>query len=103
MIAEVIVDVLSSEVDRVFDYNIPSSLAYIASGYRVQVPFGNRRLEGFVVATKETTDCPKDKLKDIICSLDDFPVLRDELINLVHYMKNNLRMFRPCLNLQQTQ
>ena len=66
MIAEVIVDVMSSEVDRVFDYEIPSSLSDITKGYRVGVPFGNRKIEGYVVNIKRSTDCPKDKLKSII-------------------------------------
>ena len=90
MIAEVIVDVMSSEVDRVFDYNIPSSLLDITAGYRVQVPFGNRKIEGYIVSIKDSTDCPPDKLKDIICKLDEYPVIREELISLMHFMKERL-------------
>lgn len=90
MIAEVIVDVLSSEVDRVFDYNIPSSLSDITIGYRVLVPFGNRKIEGYVVKIKQTSDCPQDKLKSIVSKLDNFPVIKKELIHLMHYMKNSL-------------
>ena len=90
MIAEVIVDVMSSEIDRVFDYNIPSSLAYVSIGYRVLVPFGNRRIEGYIVNIKDSTDCPLDKLKSIISVQDDFPVIKPELISLMHYMKSNL-------------
>jgi len=90
LIAEVIVDVMSSEVDRVFDYSIPSSLDDLSVGYRVLVPFGNRKIEGYVVALKETSDCPPDKLKSVICKLDDYPVIINELISLMHYMKNKL-------------
>lgn len=90
MIAEVIVDVMSSEVDRVFDYEVPSSLSDITVGYRVSVPFGNRKIEGYVVNLKDTTDCPKDKLKSIIAKLDDYPVIIPELISLMHYMKSTL-------------
>ena len=90
MIAEVIVDVMSSEVDRVFDYMIPSSLVDITVGYRVLVPFGNRKIEGYIVGLKETTDCPADKLKSIIDKLDDYPVIIPELIELMHYMKSTL-------------
>ena len=90
MIAEVIVDVMSSEVDRVFDYEVPSSLSDITVGYRVSVPFGNRKIEGYVVNLKDTTDCPKDKLKSIIAKLDDYPVIIPELIALMHYMKTTL-------------
>ena len=90
MIAEVIVDVMSSEVDRVFDYEIPSSLADITKGYRVSVPFGNRKIEGYIVNIKKNTDCPKDKLKCIINKLDEFPIIKPELIDLMYFMKNNL-------------
>jgi len=90
LIAEIIVDVMSSEVDRVFDYDIPSSLSDLSVGYRVLVPFGNRKIEGYVVGVKETTDCPKDKLKSVISKLDDFPLIKPELISLMHYMKDKL-------------
>ncbi|MDD4211748.1 MAG: hypothetical protein PHC46_05165, partial [Clostridia bacterium] len=45
MIAEVIVDVKASEVDKIFDYNLPSHLK-VQVGSRVFVPFGTRRIEG---------------------------------------------------------
>jgi len=90
LIAEIIVDVMSSEVDRVFDYNIPSSFVDITVGYRVLVPFGNRNIEGYVVAIKSETECPPDKLKNIIKVLDDFPVIKSELIDLMNFMKSKL-------------
>ena len=90
MIAEIIVDVMSSEVDRVFDYLVPESFSHITIGYRVKVPFGNRQIEGYVVRLKETTDCPIDKLKAISAILDDYPLIKPELINLIHYMKDYL-------------
>ena len=90
MIAEVIVDVLASEVDRVFDYNIPSSCADITVGYRVLVPFGGRKIEGYVISIKETTDCPPDKLKSIISLCDSKPLILPEIIELIKYMKEKL-------------
>ena len=90
MIAEIIVDVMSSEVDRVFDYDIPSSLSDLSVGYRVLVPFGNRKIEGYVVNIKESTNCPPNKLKSIISLCDDFPLIKKELINLMFYMKEKL-------------
>lgn len=90
MIAEVIVDVLSSEVDRVFDYNIPSSFDYLTAGYRVLVPFGNRKIEGYIISIKSTTDCPEDKLKSIISVCDAKPLILPEIIELIKYMKEKL-------------
>ena len=90
MIAEVIVDVLSSEVDRVFDYDIPTSFSCLTAGFRVLVPFGNRKIEGYIVNIKETTDCPQVKLKSIISVLDNYPIIKPELIELIHFMKDKL-------------
>ena len=90
MIAEVIVDVLASEVDKVFDYKIPSSFADLTIGYRVLVPFGNRRIEGFVMAIKEESDLPSEKVKEILEVLDDYPVLLPEVIDLIYFMKDKL-------------
>ncbi len=90
MIAEVIVDVLSSEVDKVFDYKIPSSCLNLTPGYRVLVPFGNRKIEGYVMSLKQNTDCPEEKLKSIISILDDKPLIIPEMIELIKFMKEKL-------------
>ena len=53
MYAEVIVDIAASNVDKIFDYNVDGSLCNkIKVGIRVEVPFGNRILEGFVLEIK---------------------------------------------------
>lgn len=65
MIAEVIIDNNSKELNRTFDYNVPEEMKeQIKIGSRILVPFGNmKRLEeGFVVNFKETTEY---KTKDI--------------------------------------
>lgn len=65
MIAEIIINNNSKQLDRTFDYNIPNEMQNdIKIGSRVLVPFGNmKRLEeGFVVNFKETTEY---KTKDI--------------------------------------
>ena len=67
MIAEIIVDILNSEVDKIFDYNADEN---IKIGQRVLVPFGNRTVEGYVINIKETSSCDKSKLKSVIKALD---------------------------------
>ena len=64
MIAEVIVDILNSEVDKIFDYGILSTLD-IKVGERVLVPFGNRNIEGYVINIKNSTDISEKQLKYI--------------------------------------
>ena len=49
MVCEVIVDVMNHQVNRPFDYLIPDNLSFVEVGSRVFVPFGPRKLLGFVV------------------------------------------------------
>ena len=52
MIAQVIVDVAARQTDRIFEYHIPTELEKdIAIGSRVVVPFGPRKVQGFVVGS----------------------------------------------------
>ena len=96
MIAEVIVDITHSEVDKVFDYNIGN--LSVDLGYRVSVPFGNRKIEGIVIGIKETSALPADKIKNILEVLDDFPALTAESISLVHYIAQKYSVINalPC-------
>ena len=91
MIAEVIVDISSSEVDRVFDYKV-SELKDIKRGSRVGVPFGNREIEGYVVGFKEESDVPDSKLKDIVRLIDDYPVITEEMFELMSFMRKKYRL-----------
>ena len=49
MIAQVIVDIAAKQTDRIFEYHIPESISDVEIGSRVFVPFGPRKLQGFVV------------------------------------------------------
>ncbi len=93
MYAEVIVDLLNSETDKVFDYIIPDNLN-IKEGTRVLVPFGNRKIEGYVIKIKNQTELSLNKLKPIIKVLDDFVAIIPEMLTLKDYMveKYNLRL-----------
>ena len=54
MIAQVIVDISNSEVDRVFDYAI-DDFPDAKEGFRVMVPFGRMNIEGYIVQLKDRT------------------------------------------------
>ena len=93
MIAEVIVDISTSEIDKVFDYLIPEDLS-INLGDRVEVNFAGRNIEGIVINLKETSSFDFNKLKPINKRLDDFTAILPEMIDLMWYMqkKYNLRL-----------
>ncbi|KIL44834.1 primosomal protein N' [Jeotgalibacillus soli] len=85
MIASVIVDVPAKQTDRAFDYRIPPSLeGLVRPGMRVVVPFGPRKIQGFVIALLEKSSY--DKLRDIEDVLDIVPVLNEELLSLAEWL-----------------
>lgn len=102
MIAEVIVDISNSEVDRVFDYKVDEHSSATV-GSRVLIPFGKKTLEGYVIAIKDKSDYNQDKLKSIIETLDPMPVIGKEMLDLMNFMVENyhlrkvdvLRLFIP--------
>ncbi len=102
MYAQVIVDILNSEVDKEFDYGIPINLA-VRLGDRVLVPFGNKQIEGFVVGFSDKVDYDPNKVKDIIAILDEEPIIKPEMLELMNILVDKyflrkidaLRLFIP--------
>ena len=86
MYAEIIVDIASEQVDRVFTYRVPDGLI-IQPGTRVRVPFGPREKEGFVVRLKEQPDYDEAKIKPILAALEDYPALLPDLMALAREIK----------------
>lgn len=84
-IARVIVDVPTSGVNQTFDYLIPKKLnAVVQRGVRVIIPFGNRKITGFVIEIVSTSDYKE--LKEVIDVLDITPVLTDELLEVGRWL-----------------
>ncbi|MEH7389142.1 primosomal protein N' [Bacillus sp. JJ1503] len=80
-IASVIVDVPARQTDRAFDYLIPDHLIdVIQIGMRVIVPFGPRKIQGFVTDIK--AESVFKQLKRLIEPMDLTPVLNQELLTL---------------------
>ncbi len=82
MIAQVLVDVKSKNVNKTYDYFVPEAFRdFIELGARVVVPFGNRKIMGFVLGFSEETEFKKE-LKPIAKVLDLESYLNKELIDL---------------------
>lgn len=83
MIASILVDIKAREVDKTFDYLVPSMLEEVIEiGQRVKVPFGPRLIMGYVLGLKDTSDFLK--LKNVVEILDLVPSLTKELLELGH-------------------
>lgn len=96
----VIVDIASSLVDKVFDYELPFD---IAVGSRVLVPFGRQTKEGYLIDVASDVKYDKTKIKKIIKPLEDFPVILPEQFQLAKFLKqkyniglcDSFRLFLP--------
>lgn len=91
LIAGVAVENTVYHFDKIFDYLISDSLAgSIKTGCRVLVPFGrgNKKRQGMVMYLKDDyADHDVSKLKEVSNVLDAEPVLSDEMLSLVSFMK----------------
>ena len=102
MIAEIIVDIEASEVDKIFDYIIPSHIN-LEVGSRVVVPFSNRVVEGYCISIKKESILPKAKLKNIYKVCEPYPAINSEMLALIPFMQQSynlktvdiLRLFLP--------
>lgn len=87
MIAEVIVDVAAYPIDRPFDYIVPESMeGIIEKGSRVKVPFGPRKVLGYITGLKNESGLELSKLKPIDELIDLDPVISKELLELSRWL-----------------
>lgn len=78
-IAAVVLDVAGREIDRPFDYLIPPELeAAVVPGGRVRVPFGSRRVEGWVLQRKVEAEVARDRLRPVAGVVEECDPLRAE-------------------------
>jgi primosomal protein N' (replication factor Y) (superfamily II helicase) len=92
-IASVIVDVPAKQTDRPFDYLIPEKWQdIIKPGMRVVVPFGPRKIQGFVINLKSESQF--DKLKEICEPMDLTPILNQELLQLGDWLTEKALCFK---------
>jgi primosomal protein N' (replication factor Y) len=100
MIAEVIINRNAKNLNRTFDYHIPTKWEDVISvGTKVLIPFGRQKEleEGFVVALKEKSEFPT---KDI-AKLEEG--LQEKQIELARWMaKRYFCQVSECIKLMQT-
>lgn len=88
--ADIIVDISSENLDKTFQYRIPSHLQEaVTAGVLVQVPFGksNRRIQGYVVSCSNTPAFPVSKLKEIDSVIQKGIAIEGQLIQLAAWIQ----------------
>ena len=89
--------------DNLFTYKVQKELEdYVSLGHRILVPFGisNKPLEAFVFEILD--EKPKDdiKYKNIIDVLDEKPILTQDKLELINWMRNRyICTYVDCINL----
>lgn len=93
MFAEVVVDVSTNSLDKIFDYKCPESVS-ISLGQRVLVPFGKRCIEGYVLNLKDSTELEPEQVKEIIKPLEESSLVLPEMLSILNDIKTeyNLRI-----------
>lgn len=83
---EVIVEIAHEQVDRVFTYRVPVGMQ-LMPGMRVMVPFGPRRVEGYVIRLLPQCDLPASRVKDVERALEHYPVLLPHMMDLAVWIR----------------
>ena len=83
--AQVIVDLSADAIDRRFTYAVPEGMD-VRPGQLVEVPFGPRRLEGFVTGLSDACDLEPGKVRPILRVAREEPVILPDLMELAEWM-----------------
>ncbi len=87
MFAKVLIEYPTKKIDKYFTYKVPEILqSIIKKGMKVQIPFGNKVINGFVMDITNTY-AEDYELKEIVDITDKEIVLDEELIKLGLYIK----------------
>ena len=89
--ADVIVDITSEKLDRVFQYRIPGQMREVLEpGMVVEIPFGagNRRIRGYVTGISTHTDYDPAKVKEIEKIITDSCDAQCRLIGLAAWIRD---------------
>ena len=92
MYAKVIVDIVHEQLDKVFEYHIPSDLEGVLKvGMEVVAPFGNgnREISGYIVEISEICEFDTAKVKDILRPASKRNAIEENLIALAAWMKEH--------------
>ena len=92
MYANIIVDISHEQLDKTFQYLIPSELEdQIQVGMQVNVPFGkgNRMLTGYIVEMTNIPEFDVTKIKPITSAVEGKVKVEGRLIQLASWIRQN--------------
>lgn len=104
-VAEVFVNIPVKSIAKAFSYLVPANLS-VGIGWRVFVPFGGRKVEGFILSVREAEQAQAEKsyqLKEIISAVDEEAWFTPEMIEAARWLSDfylcslaeMMRLFMP--------
>lgn len=88
--ANIIVDISHEKLDKTFQYKIPERLKeQLVPGMQVYIPFGNRKIKGYVVELTDEAEFDVARLKEITDIVTDSIPIESQLIALAGWMRKN--------------
>lgn len=88
--ANVIVDISLEKLDKTFQYIVPKEMeSDILVGTQVDIPFGNRKMTGYVVELTKEAEYEVTKLKPIQGIAKKSVAMESQLISLAAWMSRN--------------
>jgi primosomal protein N' (replication factor Y) len=76
---------VNAPLSRLFDYLPPSKGKLPTPGCRVLVPFGRQRQVGMVIAVSPQSQLPLSKLRRVMATIDEEPVLTEQALWLIQF------------------
>lgn len=90
MYANIIVDISHEKLDKTFQYLVPPQLEEeLSEGMRVAVPFGSRRITGYVIGLTDQPEYDPAKIRPIISIIKDSVAIESQLIALAAWIRKN--------------
>ena len=105
--ANVFVNIPVKSIARAYTYSVPAELSYLEAGWRVFVPFGGRKVEGFIVSVAEQSAAElgdmAGKLKPIEAAVDEEPWFSPKMLQAAQWLADfylcslaeMMRLFMP--------
>ena len=85
-VAQILVNIATRSINKSFSYIIPMHFDYVGVGWRVLVPFGNRKLEGFIIGVTDEDNSDQADLKPILDILDNDIWFDEHMMNTAKWI-----------------
>ena len=105
-LADIFINIPVKTIATSYTYIIPDSLSFLNAGCRVIVPFGSRKIEGFIIRIYQSENSAEHSLKEIIEAIDSEPYFTDKIMQTAYFIADfylcslgeALRLFIPGKN-----